>query len=1508
MKENIKYPGIPVTTNGNQLESAFTETLIADAGIFYPITPSTEQGEYFQAAFARGDLNAFGESLIAIETEGEHAAQGGAIAFSVTGKRVVNFTSGQGIVYGMEQYYHAPGKLSTLVLEVGARALTKHALNVHCGHDDIYSVLDTGWIMFMAKDAQQAADQAIILRKVTELALNPGINIQDGFLTTHLERRFLKPEPGLIREYLGHPADLIDCPTAAQVKLFGAKRRRIPEMIDLKNPVLLGPVQNQEHYMNGVAARRNNFSEPIMPFIEKSYEDFAALTGREYGPISKYNCDNSDTVFVALGSAAENIEAVSDYLKASRNEEVGVIHINVLRPFPEAAVIKAIKGKKNVIILERTDDSLSPDNPLSRDIRSCLDKAVDHFYTNAYAEIETIDPASEKPQVFSGVYGLGSRDFRPEGIIGAYDFCLGKIARKDGKTVKDGARFFFIGIDHDYSVISEETPSCLPEHSIAVRFHSIGGWGMITTGKNLVEIMGELSDYIAVRDNSNDENGNSRVIFQVSANPKYGSEKKGAPTSYFIVAAPEKVRVNCDLHHVNVVLCCDPKAFLHTNPLEGLSEGGAFVWESGDNDSGKVWQRIPKRYRQEIIARKIRIFVLHGFDIARRATDREDLQLRMQGNAFLGALFHVSGILEEHNIPETEFLNIVRKQYEKKFGRFGGAVIESNMKVMKEGFEEILEIFPGDPEETDLSFMTGPVIMPCLAIHHPDKLEKPPLFGQKLFDSEYRSGLGYNQPASTLASVGVVAAGTGARASKFISRRMVPVFNPSNCTQCMECITICPDSALPNTAQEIQIILKAALNNYVSSLKTRNILTERLPEIEGEARKVMLVNTSATETKASFKEIIKKQFVKEGEIFNILPEELKNLLDIIEILPIAYEKTSSIFKGPEKKEPGSGGVFSIFVNDLCKGCGACVEACGSHNALEMVEETEVIHARHLSATNFLNFLPDTPARYLGLFDSEKPEETKAAALRYHLMLQSKYTSFTGGDGACAGCGEKSVLRSIATLTEAFMRPVYALKAKRLSGKAENLIKLGLPAFKVLKDKDKESYEILRKTILHVIMGYGGTNNSDTESRIKNEFTGSDTDIITALAMVLRLDAYNHYDLKTLEETHINGMSVMAMTANTGCNTVFSSTPPNNPHPYPWMNSLFQDGATIGWLLAESFIQNHSRRSVCPERLADYILNDDKPAFSDDDYFKYTHFSDLLMTDQEINELPKIWVVGGDGGMGDIGFQNVSKVIMQNRPNVKMLMLDTQVYSNTGGQNSESSVMTGGFDMNQAGPATEGKLTEMKSVSMSFLNGHGSPFIAQGSIGDSAAFYKNIVDALSYRGTAYIQAYTPCPPEHGIPDHASARQAQLSRDSRVFPQFVNNPELGERFSQTLSIKGNPDPEKDWYLKLIPGTRERFAYTPAHWALTEARFKRHHKKVNQVEGLISLETKLESVTMNDIVYRRFLLKDHPSYIPLDGVYIVSYHEDGTPEYHIISRQLVVFCIERGRPGETCKVWQE
>ena len=1500
-----RYPGIRVTANGNQLVSYHTETRIADAGVFYPITPSTELGELYQQSYAEGRLNVFGGSSLAVEAEGEHAAQGGAIAHSVCGKRVVNFTSGQGILYGVEQYYHAPGKCSTMVLEVVARALTKHALNVHCGHDDVYGALDTGWIILFGKDAQQTADQALILRRVTELSLTPGMNCQDGFLTSHLERTFYKHEPELIRLFLGAPHDIIDCPTETQRILFGPKRRRVPRMIDLANPVLLGPVQNQEHYMQGVAARRNNFTEPIAQFLEEAYADFGKLTGRYYGMLTGYKAADADTVFVSLGSAAENIEAAVDYLRQHRGAKVGSIHLNVIRPFPEAAVVNALVGKKNVIVLERTDEAMAGDNPMGRDIRTALNKALQTDNRPATSGLPAIT-AEQMPRLFSGIYGCGSRDFRPEQVFGAYEFATGARARKDGKLASDGTSFMVLGVDHPYEVKSEETPSLLPEGAVAVRFHSIGGWGAITTGKNLGAILGDLNDLLYERDKIVDELGNPKEIIHVSANPKYGSEKKGAPTAYFLVAAPGRIRVNCDLRHVTVVLCCDPKAFTHTNPLTGMADGGCLVWES-DETGEAAWERLPLWARKQVIDQNIRVFTLPGFQIARAATDRADLQLRMQGNAFLGAFFAVSPLLGEFGITQEQFRDVVHKQYVKKFGQLGEAVVKSNMEVMTQGFERVQEIRKGALEAKDRSSLRGEALLPvidddgdgchlgCRSFPAPaGQTERTPVTRIATFDAEFRSGFGYNQPSSALASVGVMAAASGDTASKYVSRLVTPLFVPENCTQCMECIAVCPDTALPNCSQDVETILHAVVTRYVTDPGERRKMLQSLPEIEKRARQ-MMSDAVAKNAGTPLPQIL-RQITAEVDGFS--EEAKRQFFAIIDKVPMSYQKVNAIFSTPERKKPGAGGIFSIFVSDLCKGCAACVTACGEHEALRMVEETEEVNADHETGTGFLNLLPDTPQKYLGLYNDERPQDSKAATLRNMLMVRHNYDAMVCGDGACAGCGEKSVLRAIAAATEAYMRPLYHAKADRLRAKADELDKTGVRKLASLKERNPEEYDLLRQAVAHLIMGLGGEDDRDTKARIAQNGPISDQEMVDALTSVMRQEAYNHKDLQAVDGRLANGMCVMAMTAHTGCNTVYGSTPPNNPHPYPWMNSLFQDGVTVGWLLGESFIVDHGRRSVIPERLADALLGREKDVITPREYYEYAHFSDTLMTDREVFELPKVWAVGGDGGMGDIGYQNTSKVILQNRPNVKVVMLDTQVYSNTGGQNSDSTPMLGGSDMNVFGAATQGKGTEKKTVAETFLAGHGSPFVAQVSIANPPKLLRAILDGLEYRGTAFLQCFTTCQPEHGVGDDMALTQAQRVRDSRGAPEFVFNPRLGETYPETLDLKGNPSLDKDWYEARTKGTEEVSRYTVAHWCLSEARFRNHFKKIkkDQADKLISLENMLVRITQQDVVYRRYLLPEHRSYVPDFGVYIKLQGAKGDVEYRAISRQLVLFCVER------------
>jgi pyruvate-ferredoxin/flavodoxin oxidoreductase len=589
------------------------------------------------------------------------------------------------------------------------------------------------------------------------------------------------------------------------------------------------------------------------------------------------------------------------------------------------------------------------------------------------------------------------------------------------------------------------------------------------------------------------------------------------------------------------------------------------------------------------------------------------------------------------------------------------------------------------------------------------------------------------------------------------------------------------------------------------------------------------------------------------------------------------------------------------VSDLCKGCGECVQVCGDHDALRMTRETEDLNAALTTAQVFSRLLPDTPQKFLGLYNDQDAAGSREAALRNHLMVRRNYEALVSGDGACAGCGEKSILRSVASVTEAYMRPLYHRKADRIRAKADRLEKEGLGKLAAAKARNEKEYQLYRRSFAHAIVGLGGEDAGDTDGRIASYEAShgpiTDEQIVGGLVAVLRQDAFNHKELQSVDGRRANGMSVMMMGASTGCNTVYGSTPPANPHAYPWMNSLFQDGATISWLMAESVILNHARRSVVPERLGDALLDRSEGVSSDAEYFTLTHLDDALMTEQEIRELPKVWVIGGDGALGDIGFQNVSKVVLQNRPNVKMLMLDTQVYSNTGGQNSDSSTMLGGYDMNQFGVASQGKLIEKKNVAEAFTSGHGSPFVAQVSMANSAKLYKALLDGLEYRGTAFFQAYTTCQPEHGVADNMSADQAKMVRDARGMPEFVFNPRKGETSQEAFDLKGNPSIDRDWWRTKYSTTGEEYNFSVAHWAITEARFRKHVKAIKEADAakLTPLDDMLFFVTQDDVIYRRVFDPKHRSFVTNFGCYIKA-EEHGKMNYYAVSRQMVLFAVER------------
>ena len=256
---------------------------------------------------------------------------------------------------------------------------------------------------------------------------------------------------------------------------------------------------------------------------------------------------------------------------------------------------------------------------------------------------------------------------------------------------------------------------------------------------------------------------------------------------------------------------------------------------------------------------------------------------------------------------------------------------------------------------------------------------------------------------------------------------------------------------------------------------------------------------------------------------------------------------------------------------------------------------------------------------------------------------------------------------------------------------------------------------------------------------------------------------------------VHGPESMGIVAATGCNTVYGSTYPFNPYLVPWTNSLFENAPADALGIRARWDQTGH-----PER--------------------------------------RLWVIGGDGAMYDIGFQSLSRMVAAGA-DIKVLVLDTQVYSNTGGQASTASFGGQVTKLSAFGKTLHGRPEQRKELGR-ILMAHGDVYVAQTTPAHINHFYRAVMEANAYPGPAVIVAYTPCQPEHGIADDASSRQAHLAVESRAFPLFTYDPRRGPSMAERLSLQGNPSPKDDW--TTLPGGEAVDFLT---FARSEGRFAPH-----------------------------------------------------------------------------------
>jgi pyruvate-ferredoxin/flavodoxin oxidoreductase len=772
----------------------------------------------------------------------------------------------------------------------------------------------------------------------------------------------------------------------------------------------------------------------------------------------------------------------------------------------------------------------------------------------------------------------------------------------------------------------------------------------------------------------------------------------------------------------------------------------------------------------------------------------------MQGAAFMGAFFATSPLLAREGASEKSVFEGIRKQLAKKFGSKGEQVVEDNLRVIRRGFDEVHAV---EPAEGDVADEPGKVPQMPMLLDSPNAEQGPGNPGRFWEQVCAVCQMGQDGIADPFAAISAIPAATGAVRDMSGVRLEVPDFIAEKCTGCGQCWTQCPDSAIPGLVNSVEDVLTAAIDASVNGLRMERI-RPIVKHWAREARKLIDQNPNsplADVWALSYRAVTDKLGWDAERKAAAEPEFLAVNARLVEF-PLA--RTKPFYDAVEAKAKGAGGLLSITINpEACKGCNLCVAVCPD-GALVTVKQDEPALDRLRRNWGIWERLPDTDDKYVNVSNVDEG----IGVLSSLLLKKDTYRSMVGGDGACMGCGEKTAVHLIVSAIHASMQPHVTQLVARLDALISAL--------------DQQARDLLSA-------------GADLEAAASAKGSVAVPVDATKAERLRVLNAALH-DLRDLKWRYVegpsgNGRASLAMANSTGCSSVWGSTYPYNPYPFPWVNHLFQDSPSIAIGLFEAHMRKMTDNFVAVRRaelLASgaYDSAKDEAALGELDWKQFT--------DEEFALCPPIIAMGGDGAMLDIGFQNLSRLLASGKP-IRVVVLDTQVYSNTGGQACTSGFIGQVADMSAYGKSQHGKTEVRKELALIAI-AHRGVFVHQTSQAAATHLIAGVLKGLHKRRPVLFNVYTPCPVEHGLADDWSQHAARLALESRAFPFLTYDPDGGPSFADCLSLEGNPSPNDAWpsyALKYVDDDgAEKMMELPvtiADWAATEVRFKQHFSEL-------------------------------------------------------------------------------
>ena len=703
------------TMDGNQA-AAHASYAYTDVAAIYPITPSSVMAEHTDEWATQGRKNIFGQEVQVTEMQSEAGAAGAVHGSLAAGALTTTYTASQGLLLMIPNLYKIAGEQLPGVFNVSARALASHALSIFGDHSDVYACRQTGVAMLCESSVQEVMDLTPVAHCAALKGKVPFINFFDGFRTSHEIQKI-------------ETWDYEDLKDMVDMDAVDAFRKHA---LNPNHPCQRGSAQNPDIFFQAREAC-NPYYDALPAIVQEYMDKVNEKIGTDYKLFNYYGAADAEHVIIAMGSVCDTIEETIDYLVAA-GKKVGVVKVRLYRPFSAEALINAIpETVKQISVLDRTKEPGSLGEPLYLDVVAALKGSK-----------------FESTPVFTGRYGLGSKDTTPAQIVAVYE-----------NTEKQR---FTIGIVDDVTNLSLPVGAPLvttPEGTINCKFWGLGADGTVGANKNSIKIIGDNTDMYA------------QAYFD------YDSKKSGGVTMSHLRFGKKPIKSTYLIHKANFVACHNPSYVNKYNMVQELVDGGTFLLNCAWDMEG-LEKHLPGQVKAFIANHNIKFYTIDGVKIGIE-TGMGPTRI----NTILqSAFFKLTGI-----IPEEQAIDLMKAAAKATYGRKGDDVVQKNWAAIDAGAKQVVEIQV--PESWKNAEGEG------LHMTHATEGRQDVIDFVNNIQAKVNAQEGNSLPVSAFKDYvdGTTPSGSAAYEKRGIAVN-VPVWNPENCIQCNRCSYVCPHAVI----------------------------------------------------------------------------------------------------------------------------------------------------------------------------------------------------------------------------------------------------------------------------------------------------------------------------------------------------------------------------------------------------------------------------------------------------------------------------------------------------------------------------------------------------------------------------------------------------------------------------------------------------------------------------------------------------------------------------------------